>query len=114
MVWTLLLLSSASSGDTIFMTPPVVHTKSMALGATKGDAMATPTDKTNHTSMKRAIEVACLSRVMGQILMHENPASGSTLSHRFIQTDTAGYRDIQTLHAARHGNADQLIAGLAG
>lgn len=84
MVWALLLLSSASSGDTIFMAPPVVQTKSMAFGATKGDAMATPTDKTNHTSMKRAIEVACLSRVMNQIIMRENPASGSTLTHRLI------------------------------
>jgi hypothetical protein len=47
--------------DTNFITPPEEHTNSMALGDTKGDAEAIPMEKTNHTSMKRAINVACLS-----------------------------------------------------
>jgi hypothetical protein len=44
---------STSPCKTSFMLPVLVHTISMALGCTKGDAMATPTDKANHTSMRR-------------------------------------------------------------
>ena len=39
--------------------------------------------------------------------------SHAALPHRLIQTYPTRHRDIQTLHAARHGNTDQLIAGLA-
>lgn len=44
---------SSSPCTTSFMLPVLVHTISIALGWTMGDAMATPTDKANHTSMKR-------------------------------------------------------------
>lgn len=44
---------SLSPCTTSFMLPVLVHTMSMALGCTKGDAMATPTDKANHTSTRR-------------------------------------------------------------
>jgi hypothetical protein len=47
-------VSSAASAETSFMTPPVVHTNSMDVGETHGEAMATPNDKANHTSTKRA------------------------------------------------------------
>jgi hypothetical protein len=50
--------------DTNFITPPEEHTNSMALGDTKGDAEAIPMEKTNHTSMKRAINLACLNEFM--------------------------------------------------
>jgi hypothetical protein len=49
-------VSSASSEEISFMTPPVVHTNSMDAGDTHGEAMATPNDKANHTSTKRARE----------------------------------------------------------
>ena len=52
-------VSSAASAETSFMTPPVVHTNSMDVGETHGEAMATPNDKANHTSTKRAREWAC-------------------------------------------------------
>jgi hypothetical protein len=35
------------------MTPPLEHTKSMDLGDTSGEAMATPSANANHTSTKR-------------------------------------------------------------
>jgi hypothetical protein len=47
--------------DTNFITPPEEHTNSMALGDTKGDAEAIPMEKTNHTSKRRATNLACLS-----------------------------------------------------
>jgi|GEM_PF-1798042 hypothetical protein len=52
---------SSSPWWTNFMLPVLVHTMSMALGCTMGDAMARPTDKANHTSTKRMI-LAVLSR----------------------------------------------------
>jgi hypothetical protein len=52
--------------DTSFITPPAVHTISMALGDTKDEADATPSDMTNHTSMKRANDLACLSECICQ------------------------------------------------
>ena len=52
---------SSSPCATNFMLPVLVHTMSMALGCTIGDAIATPTDKANHTSTKRMI-LAVLSR----------------------------------------------------
>ena len=45
--------SSPSSLTTHLMTPPLVHTMSMDLGDTSGEAMATPSDNANHTSTKR-------------------------------------------------------------
>ena len=60
MVWAVESVFSASSEDTIYIVPPVVHTSSMALGATRGDAMATPKDNANQTSTKRARFLACL------------------------------------------------------
>lgn len=60
MVCTVDSALSASSEETIFIAPPVVHTRSMALGATRGDATATPTDITNQTSRKRAKILVCL------------------------------------------------------
>ena len=56
-----LLLSLGTS----FITPPAVHTISMALGDTKDDSEATPSDMTNHTSMKRANDLACLNECIG-------------------------------------------------
>ena len=44
---------SSSPCATNFMLPVLVHTISMALGCTIGDAMATPTDKANQISTKR-------------------------------------------------------------
>jgi hypothetical protein len=49
----LLGASSPSSLATSFMTPPLEHTKSMDLGDTSGEAMATPSANANHTSTKR-------------------------------------------------------------
>jgi len=46
---------SSSPCTTSFMLPVLVHTMSMALGCTQGDAMATPTDRANHTSTRRMI-----------------------------------------------------------
>ena len=48
---------SSSPCTTSFILPALVHTMSIALGCTMGDAMATPTDKANHTSMKRMMWV---------------------------------------------------------
>ena len=44
---------SSSPCTTNFILPVLVHTMSIALGWTMGDAMAAPTDKANHTSTKR-------------------------------------------------------------
>jgi len=60
MVWTVDSALSASSEDTIFIVPPVVQTRSMAFGATRGEAMATLTDMTNHASTKRTMVLAHL------------------------------------------------------
>ena len=46
-------LASSSPCTTSFMLPVLVQTKSMPCGLTMGDAMATPTDKTSHTSTRR-------------------------------------------------------------
>jgi len=62
-VWCWLSGLSSALG-TNFIAPPVVHTNSMALGDTTGEAAASPIEKTNHTSMKRAIILACLSSCM--------------------------------------------------
>ncbi len=43
---------------TSFMLPVLVQTRSMPCGLTMGDAMATPTDNTNHTSIRRVIWMA--------------------------------------------------------
>jgi hypothetical protein len=48
-----LALSASSPSTTSLMLPLLVHTKSIALGCTMGDATATPTDSANHTSTKR-------------------------------------------------------------
>ena len=60
MVWTVDSALSESSEDTIFIVPPVVQTRSMAFGATRGEAMATLTDMTNHASTKRTMVLAHL------------------------------------------------------
>ncbi len=60
MVWTVDSALSASSEDTIFIVPPVVQTRSMAFGATRGEAMATLTDMTNQASTKRTMVLAHL------------------------------------------------------
>lgn len=59
---------SSSPCTTSFMLPVVVQTKSMALGLTTGDAMATPTDNTHHTSTKRASRRALRKVCMTEIL----------------------------------------------
>jgi len=47
-------LSSPWLCTTNFIMPVLEHTMSMPLGLTKGEATATPTDNTNHTSTRRA------------------------------------------------------------
>ena len=44
---------SSSPCTTSFIMPVPVHTMSIALGLTMGDAMATPIDNANHTSTRR-------------------------------------------------------------
>ena len=51
-VW-LEAVTSSSPCTTNFILPVLVQTKSIPCGLTTGDAMATPTDNANHTSMKR-------------------------------------------------------------
>jgi hypothetical protein len=51
--WLLAWVSS-SPWATSLVTPAVVHTNSIDLGATQGDATATPMDNTNQTSTRRA------------------------------------------------------------
>lgn len=46
---------SSSLCATNFMLPVLVQTRSTPCGWTMGDAMATPTDKANHTSTKRVM-----------------------------------------------------------
>jgi hypothetical protein len=46
---------SSSPCTTNFILPVLVHTMSIALGWTMGDAIVTPTDKANHTSTKRVM-----------------------------------------------------------
>ena len=69
---------SVPSKATIFSMPPLVHTNSVALGATKEDAMATPKDKANHTSTKRVRWRRCLKVGMAEIVnraqVSRNPA----------------------------------------
>ena len=60
--------SSSSPCTTNFMLPVLVHTISMALGCTMGEAMATPTDKANHTSTKRMMWVVLRRYCMREIL----------------------------------------------
>jgi len=62
---------SSSPCTTNFMLPVLVHTMSIALGWTMGDAMATPTDKANHTSTKRMMLVVLRRNCMGEILTAE-------------------------------------------
>ena len=59
---------SLPSKATIFSMPPLVHPISVALGATKEDAMATPKDKANHTSTKRVRWRRCLKVGMAGIV----------------------------------------------
>nr|DAL08847.1 MAG TPA_asm: hypothetical protein [Caudoviricetes sp.] len=40
--------------------------------------------------------------------------SGVALAHRFKQADAGGHRDVERRNAARHRNADQLIAMFTG
>jgi hypothetical protein len=61
MLWAVESALSESPEETTFIAPPVVHTSSMALGATRGDAMATPKDNTNHASTKRTRILICLN-----------------------------------------------------
>ena len=49
----------SSPCTTNFMLPVLVQTMSMPCGLTMGDAMATPTDKANHTNTRRVIWMAC-------------------------------------------------------
>lgn len=66
-----LLACVSSSPDTTSLTAPaVVHTSSIDLGATTGDATATPMDNTNQTSTRRARVWArrrvCMARILGR------------------------------------------------
>lgn len=47
--------ASSSPCTTSFMLPVLVQTKSMLCGWTHGEATATPTDNTNHTSTRRVM-----------------------------------------------------------
>ena len=62
---------SSSPCATNFMLPVLEHTISMALGCTIGDAIATPTDKANHTSTKRMMLVVlrryCIKKYSMQV-----------------------------------------------
>jgi hypothetical protein len=60
---------SVPSNVTSLSMPPLVHTSSVALGATKEDAMATPKDKANHTSTKRVRWRSCLKACMAKIVI---------------------------------------------
>ena len=62
--------TSSSPGITNFMLPVLVQTRSMPCGLTTGDAMATPTDKTNHTSTKRVSWMAWRKRCMRLIMSY--------------------------------------------
>ena len=59
---------SSSPCTTNFMLPVLVHTMSMALDCTMGDAMATPTDMENHTSTKRMMWVVLRQYCMSTII----------------------------------------------
>ncbi len=65
--WLEAALSVPSTVTSLSM-PPLVHTSSVALGATKEDAMATPKDKANHTSTKRVRWRSCLKVGMADIV----------------------------------------------
>jgi hypothetical protein len=66
-VWLALAVSS-SLATTNFMLPVLVQTKSMPCGLTMGEATATPTDNTNHTSARRVSWMAwrkdCMRLIM--------------------------------------------------
>jgi len=66
--WLGAALSVPSTATSLTM-PPLVHTNSVALGATKEDAMATPKDKANHTSTKRVRWRSCLKACMVEIVI---------------------------------------------
>jgi len=59
---------SSSPCTTSFMLPVLEQTKSIALGLTTGEAIATPTDNANHTSTKRASWRALRKCCMREIL----------------------------------------------
>ena len=52
---------SSSPCTTNFIMPVPVHTMSMPLGLSTGEAMATPTDNANHTSTRRAVSYTHLT-----------------------------------------------------
>ena len=58
---------SSSPCTTSFIMPVPVHTTSVPLGLSTGDATATPTDNTNHTSTKRVIWMALRSLFMSKL-----------------------------------------------
>ena len=68
-VW-LEVATSSSPSTTNFMLPVLVQTRSMPCGLTTGDAMATPTDKANHTSTKRVSWMAWRKRCMRLIMSY--------------------------------------------
>ena len=79
--WLGAALSVPSTATSLTM-PPLVHTSSVALGAAKEDAMATPKDKANHTSTKRVRWRSCLKVFMACILSKElgQPKSAGRLA----------------------------------
>ena len=59
---------SSSPCTTSFIMPVPVHTMSIPLGLSTGEAMATPTDNANHTSTRRVIWMALRKWFMRLIL----------------------------------------------
>jgi len=60
--------ASPSPNTTNLIAPALEHTNSMSLGFTTGDATATPNDKANHTSTRRARCIGRRNDDMRQIL----------------------------------------------
>ena len=61
---------SSSPCTTSFIMPVPVHTMSIPLGLSTGEAMATPTDNANHTSTRRVSWMAWRSCCMLRIMTH--------------------------------------------
>ncbi len=62
---------SSSPCTTSFIMPVPVHTTSMSLGLSTGEATATPTDNANHTSTRRVSWMALRNECIAEILPTE-------------------------------------------
>jgi hypothetical protein len=93
MVWTE-AVASPSPSATSLTAPALEHTSSITLGLTAGDAMATPSDNTNHTSTRRVICVERRKVCMPKILS-SHPNAKSEIHQSFKACSSNHLRKIK-------------------